>query len=395
MELDNRPTGVEMTPEREQMCAAVKGICDKFDDSYWLEKDTLHEFPHEFHAAISRGGWLGITLPEAYGGAGLGVTEAALIMQTVANSAGAISACSTFHINLFGPHPVVLYGTEEQKQRMLPPLINGDHKVAFGITEPDAGLDTTRITTKAVKDGNRYIVNGQKVWTTTAQHAHKIMLLTRTTPRDQVAKRTDGLTLFYTDLNRDFIEVREIDKLGRSAVDSNATFYHDLPVPEDDRIGAEGDGFRMLLDSLNPERILIAAECVGVGRRALAKASNYANERVVFGRPIGQNQSIQHPLAESWMALEAADLMVWHAARLYDSGQPCGAQANAAKFLAADAAFAACDRAVRTHGGFGYAKEYHVERYLREIMLPRIAPVSREMIMNFVAERVLGLPKSY
>ena len=395
MELDNRPTGVEMTPEREQICAAVKGICDKFDDSYWLGKDTRHEFPHEFHAAMAEGGWLGITMPEEYGGAGLGVTEAALLMQTVANSAGAISACSSFHINLFGPHPVVLYGTEEQKRRMLPPLIKGEHKVAFGITEPDAGLDTTRITTKAVKDGNRYIVNGQKVWTTTAQHAHKIMLLTRTTPRDQVAKRTDGLTLFYTDLNRDHIEVREIDKLGRSAVDSNATFYHDLPVPEEDRIGAEGDGFRMLLDSLNPERILIAAECVGVGRRALAKAANYANERVVFGRPIGQNQSIQHPLAESWMSLEAADLMVWHAARLYDSGQPCGAQANSAKFLAADAAFAACDRAVRTHGGFGYAKEYHVERYLREIMLPRIAPVSREMIMNFVAERVLGLPKSY
>ena len=338
---------------------------------------------------------MGITMPEKYGGAGLGVTEAALMMQTVANSAGAISACSTFHINLFGPHPIVVHGTEEQKQRMLPPLISGEHKVAFGVTEPDAGLDTTRITTRAVKDGNRYIVNGQKVWTTTGQHADKIMLLTRTTPRDKVPQRTDGLTLFFTDFNRDHIEVREIDKLGRGAVDSNSTFYHDLPVPEEDRIGAEGVGFRLLLVSLNPERILIGAECIGVGRRALAKAAAYANERVVFGRPIGQNQSIQHPLAESWMALEAADLMVWHAAGLYDSGKPCGAQANSAKFLAADAAFDACDRAVRTHGGFGYAKEYHVERYLREIMLPRIAPDSREMIMNFVAERVLGLPKSY
>jgi len=384
-----------MTQEREQIRSSIQTLCERFDDNYWLDKDNKHEFPHDFHAAMAEGGWLGITMPEKYGGAGLGVTEAALMVQTVANSAGAISACSTFHINLFGPHPVVVYGTEEQKERILPPLIAGKDKVAFGVTEPDAGLDTTRITTRAVKDGNRYIVNGHKVWTTTAQHANKILLLTRTTSRDEVKKRTDGLTLFYTDLDRQYIDVHAIDKLGRNAVDSNMTFYHDLPVPEEDRIGEEGDGFRLLLDSLNPERVLVAAECVGVGRRALAKAVNYAGERRVFDRYIGQNQGIQHPLAASWMALEAADLMVWHAASLYDRKQPCGAQANTAKFLAADAAFEACDRAVRTHGGFGYAKEYHVERYLREIMLPRIAPVSREMIMSYVAERVLGLPKSY
>lgn len=395
MNFENRPTGVELTDERQQIVAAVKALCDRFDDCYWLEKDRRHEFPFEFHAAMAEGGWLGITMPEAYGGAGMGVIEAALVAQTVASSAGAISACSSFHINLFGPHPIVVHGTEEQKRRFLPPLVTGEHKVAFGVTEPDAGLDTSRITTRAVRQGDRYIVNGQKVWTTTAQHADKIMLLTRTTPRDQVKRKTDGLTLFYTDLNRDHIEVREIEKLGRGAVDSNTTFYRDLPVPVEDRIGEEGEGFRLLLDSLNPERILIGAECVGVGRRALATATEYARERSVFGRPIGQNQSIQHPLADSWMQLEAADLMVWHAAGLYDSGQPCGAQANASKFLAADAAFDACDRAVRTHGGFGYAKEYHVERYLREIMLPRIAPVSREMILNFVGERVLGLPKSY
>lgn len=394
-DFDWAPSGVEMTPERQQIRESVKALCDGFDDHYWLEKDTKHEFPHEFHAAVAKAGWLGITMPEEYGGAGLGVTEAAILMQTVANSAGAISACSTFHINLFGPHPVLLYGTEEQRKRIIPPLVRGEDKVAFGVTEPDSGLDTSRITTRAVKDGNRYIVNGQKVWTTTAQQANKILLLTRTTPREQCANRNDGMTLFYTDLDRRYIEVREIDKIGRNAVNSNATFYENLPVPERDRIGEEGKGFRMLLDSLNPERILIAAECVGVGRRALAKAANYANDRQVFGRPIGQNQSIQHPLAQSWMALEAADLMVWLAAKLYDSKQPCGAQANAAKYLAADAAFDACDRAVRTHGGFGYAKEYHVERYLREIMLPRIAPVSREMIMCFIAERVLGLPKSY
>lgn len=393
--LEFEPSGLEMTEERRQIRESIKALCARFDDEYWYDKDTKHEFPHDFREAIAGEGWLGITMPQEYGGSGLGVTEAALMMQTVAQSAGAISACSTFHINLFGPHPVVLYGTEEQKRRILPPLMEGKDMVAFGVTEPDAGLDTTRITTRAVRDGDRYIVNGQKVWTTTALEANKILLLTRTTPRDEVKKRTDGLTLFYTDLDRRYIDVQPIDKLGRNAVDSNSTYYHDLPVPVEHRIGAEGEGFRLLLDSLNPERILVAAECIGVGRRALAKATAYANERNVFGRPIGQNQSIQHPLASSWMALEAADLMVWKAAALYDAGKPCGAEANAAKFLAADAAFDACDRAVRTHGGFGYAKEFHVERYLREIMLPRIAPVSREMIMNFISERVLGLPKSY
>lgn len=395
MPLENSPTGLEMTDDRRQIVESVQALCDQFDDHYWLEKDKKHEFPHEFHKAMAEAGWLGLTMPEELGGAGMGVTEAALVAQTVANSAGAISACSSFHINMFGPHPIVVHGTDEQKRRFIPPLITGEEKVAFGITEPDAGLDTSRVTTRAVRDGEKYIINGQKVWTTTAQHAHKILLIARTTPREEVENKTDGLTLFYTDFNRDHIEVREIDKLGRSAVDSNATFYHDLPVPVADRIGEEGKGFRLLLDGLNPERIMVAAECVGLGRRALSKAIDYANERVVFGRAIGKNQSIQHPLADSWMQLEAADLMIWHAASLYDSGQPCGAQANAAKFLAADAAFDACDRAVRTHGGFGYAKEYHVERYLREIMLPRIAPVSREMILNFVSERVLGLPKSY
>lgn len=392
--IEFEPTGLEMTGERRQIRESIRTLCDKFDDDYWLEKDTNHEFPHDFRKAIAADGWLGITMPEEYGGAGLGVTEAALMMQTVAQSAGAISACSTFHINLFGPHPVLLYGTKPQKEAIIPPLVSGEDIVAFGVTEPDAGLDTTRITTKAVRDGEKYIVNGQKVWTTTAQQANKILLLTRTSPRDD-AKRTEGLTIFYTDFDRRHIEVHPIDKLGRNAVNSNTTFYRDLPVPVDHRIGDEGNGFRMLLQSLNPERILVAAECVGVGRRALAKAVAYAGDRQVFGRAIGQNQSIQHPLAESWMALEAADMMVWKAAALYDAGKPCGAEANAAKFLAADAAFAACDRAVRTHGGMGYSKEFHVERYLREIMLPRIAPVSREMIMNFISEKVLELPKSY
>ena len=389
------PPGIAFTEERQQIAESVKRICDRFDDEFWLDKERKHEFPHEFHTAMAQAGWLGITMPAEFGGAGLGVTDAALMMQIVGNSAGAISACSTIHINLFGPHPVVKHGTPEQKQRILPPLIEGRDKVAFGVTEPDAGLDTTHITTRATRQGKNYVIHGQKVWTSTAQQASKILILTRTTPIEQCRKPTEGMTLFYTDLDRSRIEVTPIEKMGRNAVNSNSIFIDGLVVPEEDRIGEEGMGFRLLLDSLNPERILVAAEAIGVGRRALAKASEYAAERRVFGRPIGQNQGIQHPLAQSWMALESADLMVWHAGRLYDTGQPCGAEANAAKFLAADAAFDTCDRAVRTHGGFGYAKEYHVERYLREVMLPRIAPVSREMIMCYIAERVLGLPKSY
>lgn len=395
MKTSDLPAGIEATDERRQIVESVKRICDQFDDEWWLEKERKAEFPHEFHQAMAKAGWLGITMPEEYGGANLGVTDAALLMQTIGNSAGVMAACSTIHINLFGPHAVVKHGSDEQKSRMIPPLVDGSQKACFGVTEPDAGLDTTHITTRAVKSGKNYIVNGQKVWTSTAQQADKILLLTRTTPIEQCKRPIDGMTLFYTDFDRAHIDVTPIEKMGRAAVNSNSIFIDSLVVPEDDRIGEEGQGFKLLLDSLNPERILVAAEAIGVGRRALEKASDYAAERVVFGRPIGQNQSIQHPLAQSWMALEAADLMVWHAARLYDDGKSCGAEANSAKFLAADAAFDACDRAVRTHGGFGYAKEYHVERYFREIMLPRIAPVTRELIMSFIAERVLELPKSY
>ena len=395
MSYSSLPSGVEKTPAREQIVASVQTVCDRFDDDFWLEKDQKKEFPFEFHRAMSESGWLGITMPVEFGGAGLGVTEAALMMHTVGRSAGAFAACSSIHINLFGPHAIIKYGTPEQKSKWIPRLITGEDKVAFGVTEPDVGLDTTRIKMRAVRRGSHYEISGSKVWMSTAQIANKILLVTRTSPIEDCAKGTDGITLFYVDIDPKYVEVREIDKMGRAAVDSNLVFIDGLVVSESDRVGEEGDGFRMLLDTLNPERILIAAEAIGVGRRALDKAVNYANEREVFGRLIGQNQAIQHPLAESWMALEAADLMVWRAAGLYDDEEPCGAEANAAKFLAADAAYEACDRAVRTHGGFGYAKEYHVERYLREIMIPRIAPVSRELIMCYIAERVLGLPRSY
>lgn len=374
---------------------AVRAVCDQFDDAYWREHDRNATFPHEFRKTIADGGWLGIAMPEAYGGGGLGVTEAAIMMQTVGGSAGTFAACSAIHINVFGPHSIVVHGTDEQRARMLPPLIKGETCACFGVTEPDAGLDTTKLKTRAVRDGDKYIVNGQKIWTTTAQQADHIVLLARTTPKEECKKPTEGLSLFYTKLDRRYVEVREIHKMGRAAVNSNDVFIDGLPVPVEDRIGEEGMGFRYILDSLNPERILVAAEAIGIGRRALAKATRYANERVVFGRPIGKNQAIQHPLAESWAELYAAELLTLRAAALYDAGKPCGAEANAAKYLAADAAFNACDRAVRAHGGMGYACEYDVERYFREAIATRLAPVSRELILCYLAERVLGLPKSY
>jgi acyl-CoA dehydrogenase len=383
------------TPERAEIRDAIRAICDRFDDAYWGEKDRTQSFPHEFAAAVAEGGWLGIAMPTEFGGAGLGVTEASIMMQEIGHSAGAFAACSTVHINIFGLHAIVRHGTDAQRRAWLPSIIDGSSRACFGVTEPDAGLDTSRIKTRAVRSGDHYVVNGQKIWTSTAQQADKIVLLARTTPIEECAKPTDGLTLFYADLDRSAVEIREIPKMGRHAVNSNQTFYDNLIVPVDRRIGEEGKGFRYILDSLNPERILNAAEVIGMGRRALERAVAYAGERVVFGRPIGKNQSIQHPLAECWSELYAAELMTLHAAELYDAGKPCGAQANAAKYLAADAGFKACDRAIRTHGGMGYAREYHVERYFREMVATQLAPVSREMILCFIAERELGLPKSY
>lgn len=381
--------------EQKAIQAAIEAICQQFGDDYWLSRDRDGVFPEEFVRAITEGGWLGIAMPEAYGGAGLGITEAAILAHTIARSGAGMSGASAIHLNLFGPNPIVVFGTEEQKQRHLPPLIRGEQRACFGVTEPDAGLNTTRLATRAVRDGDNYIINGRKLWTTTAQTADKILIIARTTPLEECAKPTEGLSLFYTDLDRSKIEVRLIEKMGRKAVDSNALFIDDLQVPAADRIGEEGDGWKCLLHGLNPERVLIAAEAVGLGQAALQKASEYARERVVFDRTIGKNQAIQHPLAENWMALEAAMLMVWKAASLYDQGRSCGAEANSAKYLAAEAAQKACQRAVLTHGGMGYAKEYHVERYLREIMIPVIAPISQELIKSFIAEQVLGQEKSY
>jgi acyl-CoA dehydrogenase len=376
----------DFTQEQERIREAIAKLCERFPDDYWLKRDREGAFPDDFHQALARDGWLGIAMPEEYGGSGLGIAEAAVMMQAIAESGAGFSGASAVHMNIFGLNPVVVFGTAEQKERWLAPLIAGRERACFAVTEPNTGLNTKKIQVKAEKRGASYLVSGQKVWISTAQVAEKVLLL---------ARAQAGLTLFYTDLDRKYVEVREIEKMGRHAVDSNQVFFDALPVPEADRIGEEGKGFDYILHGMNPERILIAAELVGLGRCAVKRAAAYAKERIVFDRPIGQNQSIQHPLAANWMALEAANLMAFKGASLYDAGKPCGAEANAAKYLAGEACFDACQQAVMTFGGFGYAAEYHVERYLRESFVGRIAPVSRELILCFIAERVLGLPKSY
>jgi acyl-CoA dehydrogenase len=381
-------------PEQQQIRDAIAKICARFPDDYWLTRDREGGFPEDFHRALAEAGWLGIAMPPEHGGAGLGITEAALMMGTISESGAGLSGASAVHMNIFGLHPVVVFGAEEQKRRWLPPLIAGRDRACFAVTEPDAGLNTLKLKTRAARAGDHYVVSGQKIWISTAQVATKVLLLARTTPIEE-ARGTRGLSLFYTDLDRRFVEVREIEKMGRKCVDSNQVFFDGLRVSAADLIGEEGRGFEYILHGMNPERILNASEAVGLGRAALARAAKYAGERIVFDRPIGRNQAIQHPLARCWMELEAAHLMVLKAASLYDAGKPCGAEANAAKFLAAEAGFRACEQAILTHGGMGYAKEYHVERYLREAWIPRLAPVSPQLILCFIAEKVLGLPKSY
>lgn len=384
-----------LSPEREALCESVGRVVARFDAQYWLERDRTATFPVAFAEAMAEGGWLGIAMPQEYGGAGLGAVDAALMMHAVARSPGAQAAASAIHINVFGPHPIVVHGTEEQKRRWLPPLIAGAERACFGVTEPDAGLDTTRAKTRADRVQGGYVIHGQKIWTSTAQIADKVLLLARTTPIEQCKRPADGLTLFYADLDRTHAEVRLIHKMGRHAVDSNQVFYDGMPVREEDRIGEEGRGFSYLLDSLNPERVLVGIEAVGIGQYALERAAVYARERVVFGRPIGQNQGIQHPLALNWIELEGAYLACLRAAWMYDEGVPCGPYANAAKYAGGEAGYRACLQAVMTHGGMGYAQEYHVERLLRESLIAKLAPVSEQLILSNIAERVLGLPKSY
>ena len=388
-------SGFWLTEEQEAIREGVAKVMADFGDEYWRNADEAGRFPEEFVSAMAAGGWLGVAMPEEFGGAGLGLTEASIVMQTVAQSGAAFTGASAIHLNIFGLMPIVKFGTEEQKRRHLPRTISGQDKACFAVTEPNSGLDTASLETRAEKHGNGYRINGRKIWTTMAQRANKILLIARTTPKERTAKPMQGLSLFYTDFDRARIDAKPIPKMGRKAVECNMLFIEDLQVPAEDLIGEEGKGFQYLLAGLNPERVLFGVEAVGIGRAALAKAATYAKERIVFGRPIGQNQGVQHPLAKCWAELEAANLLAFKAAALYDAGRDCGAEANAAKYLGAEAGFRAAEAAVLAHGGMGYAKEYDVERYMREAMIARIAPVSREMILNFIAERVLHLPKSY
>ncbi len=384
-----------LTDDQQAVRDAVARICERFGDDYWLKKDREGGFPFDFYNALADDGWLGICTAEEHGGAGLGVAEAAIMMRQIAESGAGLSGASAVHINIFGLKPVDIFGSEEQKLRMIRPMAEGRTKACFGVTEPNTGLNTTQLKLRAEKRGDRYVVNGQKVWISTAQVADHILLLARTTPLEEVKKPTHGLSLFYTPLDRERVRVVEIEKMGRKPVDSNELFFENFEIPECDRIGEEGRGFEYILQGMNPERILIAAEAVGLGMAALDKATRYARERIVFNRPIGRNQAIQHPLAICRSELEAAWLVVMKAAWEFDNGLPCGATANMAKYLAGEAGFKACQQAVMTHGGFGYAREYHVERYLRESLIPRIVPVSPQLALCFIAEKVLGLPKSY
>lgn len=385
----------ELTEDQKLIRRSVAELASRFDDQYWMDKDLAHAFPCEFYDAIAQGGWLGMTIPEEYGGLGLGITEATLLLEEIARSGAAMNGASAIHLSIFGMQPVVKHGSDALKAATLPRIVDGDLHVCFGVTEPDAGLDTSRITTVAHREGDSYRVSGRKIWISKALESEKILLLTRTTPYDEVTKKTDGLTLFLTDLNPDHIDIRPIKKMGRNAVSSNELFIDDLIVPIEDRVGEEGKGFNYLLDGLNPERMLIAAEALGIGRVALDKAVKYGNDRVVFDRPIGMNQGVQFPLADSLARLDAAELVLRQATWLYDAGKPCGREANTAKYLCADAGFQAADRALQMHGGMGYSEEYHVSRYFRESRLMKIAPISQEMILNFLGEHVLGLPRSY
>src|ERR1700752_5234108 len=384
-----------LSANQESIRDAVAKICSRFDDAYWLMKDKEGGFPADLHKALADAGWLGICIPEEYGGSGLGIIEAAIMMRTIAGSGAGMAGASAIHMNVFGLNPVVVFGTKEQCRRMLPGIVEGRERSCFAVTEPNTGLNTTQLKTRAVRKGDRYVVNGQKVWISTAQVSEKILLLARTTPLEEVKTPTQGLSLFYTDFAKKRVSVQEIEKMARKPVDSNELFFENFEIPLEDRLGEEGRGFEYILHGMNPERIFIAAEAVGLGEVALSRATAYAKTRNVFNRPIGKNQAIQHPLAKNWMELEAAWLMTMSAAWQYDQGLPCGAAANSAKYLAAEAGFRACEQAMMTHGGFGYAKEYHVERYFREVMIPRIAPVSPQLILSFIAEKVLGLPKSY
>ena len=381
--------------EQRLIRESIRKLCENFPDDYWEQHDREGKFPNEFFEEMASAGWIGIAIPEKYSGAGKGIQEAAIILEEVAASGAAMNGATPVHMSIFGMHPVVKHGSEAMRQKYLPPVARGELHVAFGVTEPNAGSDTTAIETFARLKGDQYTVRGRKVWTSKALESERVLLLVRTTPKAEVTRKTEGMTLLFAELQKPEVSITAIPKLGRNAVRTCEVVYDDLQVSVEDRVGEEGKGFSYLLDGLNAERILIAAEAVGIGRAALRRAVQYANDRIVFDRPIGKNQGIAFPLAEARTRLDAAELMVRKAAWLLDNDLRCGTEANMAKWLAAEAGFYAADCAIQTHGGYGYAREYHVERYWREARLMKLAPISQEMILNFVAEHELGLPRSY
>ncbi|KIX99610.1 uncharacterized protein Z520_04243 [Fonsecaea multimorphosa CBS 102226] len=393
------------TEEQLSVREAIQKICAQFSNEYWQQHDQTETDPKELHAALAADGWLGIALPEEFGGAGLGISEATMMLQTISQSGAGMAGAQSIHGNVYATQPLARFGNKEQLQSTIPNIVSGKWRVCFGVTEPNTGLDTLRLKTTATRKGDKYIINGQKIWITCAQVASKMILLARTTPLEEVKKPSEGLSMFCIDIDRSnpALELKKIKKMGGRAVDANEVFFDHYEVPENTLVGEEGQGFKIILHGMNAERCLLAGEALGLGYAAIEKAAQYARERVVFGRPIGKNQAIAHPLADAYMNLEAAKLAAYHAARLYDqsktdtsiSPHAVGVACNSAKYLAAEAAFKACERAVMTHGGMGYAMEYDVERYMREIFVPRIAPISREMILNFVSEKVLELPRSY
>jgi len=389
------PAYADYNDSQSTVRSSIAKICSRFPEKYWLDIDNAARWPSEFQEAVAKDGWLGIMMPSEYGGSELGLAEATVMTQTIAESGGGYTASSCVHMNIFGLAPVVKYGNEEQRKRFLTPLIEGKERACFAVTEPNTGLDTLKLQSLATRDGDHYSLKGSKIWTSTAQVAEKILILVRTTPLEEVKKPTEGLTLFYTDLDRSQVSVTEIKKMGRAAVDTNSLYFDGWRVPVQDRIGNEGDGFKMIMHGMNAERILLSGEAVGIGYAALRHASNYARERIVFGRPIGKNQAVAHPLAKAWCQLESTRLMIMQAAKMWDEGFATGEYANAVKYLAGENAFTACETAVCSMGGMGYAKECHVERFLREVITPRLAPVSREMCLNYIAEKVMDQPRSY
>ncbi|OZF54174.1 acyl-CoA dehydrogenase family protein [Rhodococcus sp. 14-2470-1a] len=382
-------------PTHDDIRAAVKTLCKAFPDDYWMEHDDSHEFPWDFYNAVAEGGWLGLTVPEEYGGGGLGVTEAAIVEREISASGAGMGGCSAVHIGIFGFEPIINHGSEAMKKKYLPRVVTGELHTSFAVTEPDAGTDTTNIKTFAKKVDGGFLVSGKKVWITKAQEAEKMLLLVRTSPRIEGEKRTAGMTLLFADMDRSKVQIRPIPKMGRNAVDTNELFIDELFVADEDVVGEVGHGFRTILGGLNAERVISANAALGIGEAALRRGTQYAKEREVFGRPIGKNQGIAFQLAESRIRLDAATAVVDKAAWMVDAGLPCGREANAAKYLCAEAGFFAADAALQVHGGFGFGKEFHVERYFRESRLMRIAPISQEMVLNYTAEHVLGLPRSY